>query len=252
MVLYHDSNFLHLFFLISKRELHLKQTMRFTILLLLIMNIWCGTLYAQKRRPFNGILLELDGKPINRARVYVRTPKDYSLTNKKGEFGLTDIAPTDTLKILIKKKIFSIPVEGRRSMIIRLADEKKFNVEEDERLISLGFSFVPRRERTVPGNFISGDDLRRSGANTLLAALQGRVPGLNIEGSHGNEEVNIRGTRTIMGNSTPLYFIDDIKVPSFEGLNLNDIDYVEIMKEASAYGSEGSNGAIIVHTYLSK
>ena len=226
--------------------------MRLTILFLLFITLCGGSLHAQRKTPFNGILLQLDGTPIKNARIYAKTPRDYALTNKKGEFGLTDIAPTDTLNVLIKKRLYRIPVEGRRSMIIRLADENKFNVEEDKRLVSLGFSFVPRRERTTPGNFISGDELRRSGANTLLAALQGRVPGLNIGGIQGNEEVNIRGTRTIMGSSTPLYFIDNIKVPSFEGLSLNDVDYVEIMKEASAYGSEGGNGAIIVHTYIAK
>lgn len=140
-------------------------------------------------------------------------------------------------------------------MVIRLADETVSKVEEDERLVSLGFSFVPRRERTTPGNFISGDELRRSGYSDVLSALQGRVPGLNIvgaSGTHGEQDVNIRGTRTIKGSSTPLYFIDSVKVPSFEGLSMNDIDYVEVMKEASAYGSEGGNGAIIVHTYIGK
>ena len=119
----------------------------------------------------------------------------------------------------------------------------------------MGFSFVSRRERTIPGNFISGDELRRSGYHDVLSALQGRVPGLNITGSEqrgADRDINIRGTRTIKGNSTPLFFIDSVKVPSFEGVSLNDIDYVEVMKEAAAYGSEGSNGAIIVHTYIGK
>lgn len=229
--------------------------MRFLILLIACCALMVNDVSAQRRVPFNGILLDLVGGPIKKARVYVRSPKDYSLTNKKGEFGLTDVTPGDTIKVLVKKRIYHIPVEGRKSMVIRLADETVSKVEEDERLVSLGFSFVPRRERTTPGNFISGDELRRSGYSDVLSALQGRVPGLNIvgaSGTHGEQDVNIRGTRTIKGSSTPLYFIDSVKVPSFEGLSMNDIDYVEVMKEASAYGSEGGNGAIIVHTYIGK
>lgn len=210
---------------------------------------------ALARVPFNGVLLTLQGEPIKNARVFVKSPRDYALTNKKGEFGLTDIAPTDTLNVLVKKQLYRIPVDGKRSMRIRLADEKNVQTEEDQQLVDIGFSYVPRRERTTPSNFISGDDLRRSGCTNVLAALQGRVPGLNIttNGTMGDaEEISMRGTRTIKGNSTPLFFIDTMKVPSFEGLSINDVDYVEVMKEASVYGSEGANGAIIVHTYIAR
>lgn len=229
--------------------------MRFLILLFVCCALAVNDVSAQRKIPFNGILLDLSGEPVRKARVFVKSPRDYALTDKKGHFGLTDVATGDTIKVLVKKRLYHIPVEGRKSMVIRLADETVSKVEEDERLVSLGFSFVPRRERTTPGNFISGDELRRSGYHDLLSALQGRVPGLNIAGGggfHGEQDVNIRGTRTIKGNSTPLYFIDSMKVPSFEGLSLNDVDYVEVMKDASAYGSEGSNGAIIVHTYIAK
>lgn len=214
---------------------------------------FCMSAYC--RVPFNGVLLTLQGESIKNARVYVKSPRDYALTNKKGEFGLTDVAPADTLNVLVKKQLYRIPVDGRRSMKIRLADEKNIQAEEDQQLVDIGFSYVPRRERTTPGNFISGEDLRRSGRTDVLSALQGRVPGLNISTNGnlgGGEEVSMRGTRTIKGDSTPLFFIDTMRVPSFEGLSLNDVDYVEVMKDASAYGSEGANGAIIVHTYIAK
>lgn len=226
--------------------------------LLAIITIACFSLVgaqAQSKTAFNGILLDLSGAPIKRAHVYVKTKYDYALTNKKGEFGLVNVNPGDTLKIELKKKLYMVPVEGKRSVIIRLGDERNIQTTEDQGLIDQGFSFVPRRERTTPGNFISGDDLRRSGYHDVLSALQGRVPGLNIAGSDqrgAEKDINIRGTRSIKGGSTPLFFIDSVKVPSFEGLSLNDVDYVQVMKEASAYGSEGGNGAIIVHTYSGK
>lgn len=217
--------------------------------------LWNGA-RAQRKTPFNGILLDLSGFPIGKAHVYVKSERDYTLTDKRGEFGLTDVMPDDTLKIVTKKKLYVLPVNGMRSAVIRLGDEKNIQAKEDAGLIDLGFSFVSRRERTVPANFIGGDDLRRSGYHDVLSALQGRVPGLDITGNGAagmsDKEVDIRGTRTIKGNSTPLFFIDSMKVPSFEGISLNDIDYVEVMKDASAYGSDGSNGAIIVHTYMGK
>lgn len=229
---------------------------RLSIILILLAALFTNDASAERKVPFNGILLDLAGNPIRKARIYVKSARDYTTTTKKGEFGLTDVMANDTLKVLVNKRLYQIPVEGKRSMIIHLANETGFTTEEDERLISLGFSFVSQRERTTPGNFISGEELRRSGYRDIMSALQGRVPGLDITGGGGiqrdNYDVSIRGTRSIMGSSTPLFFIDSVKVPSFEGLSLNDVDYVEIMKEGSAYGSEGANGAIIVHTFMGK
>lgn len=77
---------------------------------------------AQRKVAFNGLLTDGLGKPIKGAHIYVHTSKDYALTNKKGQFGLTNVFPNDTLKILIKKKLYLVPVDGKKSMKIRLAD----------------------------------------------------------------------------------------------------------------------------------
>lgn len=206
---------------------------------------------AQQISAFNGILMDMSGKPVKRAHVWVRSERDYALTDGKGRFGLTNVNTADTLYVSIKKQRFSIPIGGRKSMRIKLADIGP-EVEEDQQLVDWGFGFVSRREHTGVSNYIGGDELRHSGQHDVLSALQGRVAGLNVTGSGGfgggQQDVSMRGTRTILGNSTPLFLIDGVVVPSFEGLNLNDVDYVEVMKDASIYGSDGGNGAIIVHT----
>jgi outer membrane receptor for ferrienterochelin and colicin len=182
----------------------------------------------------------------------VKSERDYALTDSKGRFGLTDVKAMDTLHVSLKKHTWAIPVSGRKSLRICLAGTGVVKqADEDGQLVDLGFGFVSRREHTGGSNFIGGDELRRSGQNDVLSALQGRVPGLSITGlgSMGNQQqVNMRGERSFTADSTPLYLIDTVVVPSFEGLSLNDVDYVEIMKEASVYGSQGANGAIIVHT----
>lgn len=223
---------------------------RIMIAFLLCLSAICGQ--AQQKSAFNGVLTNLAGKPVKRAYVWVKNERDYALTDNKGRFGLTNVKANDTLRIRIKKDVFAVPVNGRKSLRIQLAYAGQTKAEEDQQLVSLGFGFVSRREHTGVSNYISGDDLRRSGQNDVLSALQGRVPGLNITGTGGmggkNQSVNIRGERSFTADSTPLYLIDGVVVPSFEGINLNDVDYVEIMKEANIYGSNGANGAIIVHT----
>lgn len=150
------------------------------ILLLFLLLLICLGVNAQDKIPFNGLLLDIAGKPIKRARIYVRAPRDYALTDRQGRFGLTNVMYDDTLKILIKKKLYCVPVDGKKSMSIRLADEKNIQTKEDQQLIDWGFGYISRREHTGVSNIISGDDLRKSGYNDIISALQGRIPGLNV------------------------------------------------------------------------
>lgn len=231
------------------------KTMNKHLLVLLGLCLFSLGLCAQGNIPFNGIVTDASGKPVKNARVWVKSPRDYAQTDKQGRFGLTNVSATDTLHISVKKEAFLVPVAGKRSAIVRLtAANGSAEASEDKQLVDVGFGFVSRREHTGTSNYIAGDELRRSGQQDVLSALQGRVPGLQITGTGGyggaNQQVSMRGERSIMGASTPLFLIDGVVVPSFEGLNLNDVDYVEVMKEASTYGSNGANGAIVVHTKM--
>lgn len=225
------------------------------IILSLLLCLSCIATNAQRKVPFNGLLLDALGKPIKNARIYTINPRNYALSTSEGRFGLTDVSANDTLRILIKKRIYKIPTDGKKSIIINLSDEKNITSREDAELINLGFGYVSRREYSGVSNIITGDELRKGGYQSVISALQGRIPGLDITGSYnsfsaGNQNISVRGTRSFMACSTPVFILDNMKVSSFEGVNLNDVDYVEVLKDASVYGSEGANGAIIVHTRI--
>lgn len=206
----------------------------------------------EARVPFNGQLFASDG-PVKNARVYVKTAKKYALTDKNGKFGLTDVLPTDTLKIKLKKskEIVKVPVEGRAGIVIYL-DGENISVKEDEEMVSIGYGWVPKRENLGANVGISGEELRKTGRRDILSALQGKVAGLNISGDGdpwgGGNTVNIRGQKSFNLSSTPLFLVDDVVVDSFAGINLQDVDYVEVLKDGGIYGSRGANGAILVYT----
>lgn len=227
--------------------------MRYLIIILIVWLLDCN-LSAHDRHSheaFNGLVVDMNDKPVKKARIYVRNPRNYTMSDKKGRFGLTDVMSTDTITVIVKKKVYNIPVDGRRSAVIRVTPDSIQSVEEDEQLVEWGFGYVSRREYTGVSNYISGEDLRRSGFHTVLEALQGRVPGLNINSTGadgGRIEANIRGTRSITDSGLPIFVLNDMVVPNFDGVHLNDVDYVEILKEAGVYGGGGSNGAIIVRT----
>lgn len=213
--------------------------------------IMLSTALAEEKIPFNGMVTDLTGKPLKGVRIYVKSENEYAKSDKKGRFGLTDVRPTDTLKMVYNHTLYIIPVEGKKSLRVKLADQLSYEAKEDQELIDWGYGYVKQRENTAPRAGISGEELRKSGYSNVLEALMGRVPGLNIVPSYlpGEEaSVNMRGINSINAPQTPLYLVDGVVVETLMNISVYMVDYVEILKDASIYGVRGANGAILVHT----
>lgn len=204
-----------------------------------------GSVYAQENtdEPFNGIISDFTGSPLKGAKVWTHDDRRYATSDKKGRFGLTNVQGTDTLHVRYKKVNYDIPVNGKKSARIRLANENPF-MEEDQELVDIGYGFVSKRECTISRGGISGEELVRTGKTFLLDALQGKVAGLYIS----NGKALIRGINSINASTEPLYIVDNVIVSDLDMVSIYDVDYVEVMKDAGIYGSRGANGAIIVRT----
>lgn len=198
--------------------------------------------------PFNGTISDIAGNPIRGARIYISKAR-VARSDKRGRFGLTNVEATDTLHIYYKKQIYDIPVQGRKSMRVRLGD--RLEAEEDQELVNWGYGFVKKRESLEVSSGISGDDLVRSGYSNLTQALQGRVPGLVVTGGSRpgeSAELNIRGTNSFYADQTPLFVVDGMIVDNIDYISVYEVERVEVLKEASIYGSRGANGAILITT----
>lgn len=227
---------------------------QFCIILSLILALSCFwepvSLVAQVKDgvPFNGLIMDVSGSPIRGARIYI-TPHLIARSDKKGRFGLTDVAPTDTIHIRYRKIQYDIPVEGRKSISIRLGDQ--LETREDEELVNWGYGYVKKRESLEVSSGITGEELIRSGQTSLLQALQGRIPGLYVTNSNrvGEEpSLNIRGINSLTADQTPLFVVDGTVVSTIEFVSLYDVERVEVLKDASIYGARGANGAILITT----
>lgn len=193
--------------------------------------------------PFNGIIEDALGNPLKGAKVWVIN-NWYAKSNKKGRFGLTNVSATDTLHVKYKSSQYDIPLEGRKSIRVRISDQMSFNAREDEELANTGYGFVKRRELNIPSSGISGEILIRTGKTNILDALQGLVPGLSVT----NGKAIIRGIGTLYGSTDPLFIVDNVEVSSLSYINVYEVDSVEVLKDGSIYGSKGGNGVIIVKT----
>lgn len=179
---------------------------------------------------------------------------------------------------------FHIPVSSENSVLVftfvgfmqkevKVGTDSSFNVTmtydnaDLDQVVVVGYGTSKRRDLTGSIYSVKPSMVTGQPTSNALEALQGRVPGLEIGRTSGaaGQGVNIqlRGNRTLAGNdrgipgsnSTPLFIIDGFQGGNIADLNPNDIESVEVLKDASAtaiYGWMGANGVIIVTTRRGK
>lgn len=213
----------------------------------------CLALHARQGTPLNGLVTDADGKALSKVKISLTGDTDRKTrTDRKGRFGLADVMPTDTLRLDYKGEAYAIPVEGRKHLrIVWYLERHTADAREDTTLVDIGYGLEKRKRYAGYSNGISGEELRKSGASTLLEALQGRIAGLRIStpnrpGDQG--DVLIQGTKSILASSTPLFVVDGMIVEDISSVSLYEVEHVEVMKDASIYGSRGANGAILIRT----
>lgn len=218
----------------------------FNILVAFVMG---ASVYAQDVA-FNGVVTDVVGAPLKKVKVYINDPKTYTFTNKKGEFGLTNVNANDTLRLVYKKATYEIPLEGKKSIRVRLGD--KLEAYDAPDLFNAGMDFISRREFTNSANRITGDQLRQEGYTNVMNALRGKVSGLSVNNSTGfgsqGGEFSMRGVSSMNASRPPLLLLDGVEVTSFDNVSIADVDYVEVIKDANSYGIRGSSGVIKVFT----
>ncbi len=218
------------------------------LLLITMAVLYTAASMAQGFVPFNGLLLDKAGKPIKNARIWVSSEDKFSKSDKKGRFGLTNVGADDTLKVRCFKQTYYIPVNGKRSMQIRILADEQVTAEESVKLLDYGASYVRQREYVGYNSQITGEELMRTGCTDILSALSGMIPGLSVteDFENGGYAVTIRSNGST--SATPLYIVDEIEVKSIDHIQLNQVAYVVVMKDAAIYGVRGGNGAIVVRT----
>ena len=135
---------------------------------------------------------------------------------------------------------------------INITMEPDNNVLDD--VVVVGYGTVKKRDLTGAVSSVKSDIITLTPSANPMAALQGRVAGLDISQTSGQPgaglNIQLRGNRSITASGTPLFLIDGMP-GDYSTINPNDIESIEVLKDASStavYGSEGSNGVIIITT----
>lgn len=199
-----------------------------------------AAMYAYE--PFNGRLVDINGKPKKGVKVYVNNPRHYVKSDKEGEFELADVKSTDTLHAVVNEMVYDIPVNKSRGMRIIVINDIATTGNEEQEEINVGTGSVKKRDYLGPYSGVTHEQLVATGETDLIQAMRGLVPGVQVVG----ENLSIRNSMSVNAPSDPLWVIDGSESTIAPSLTVMEVERVEILKDGAGYGTRGANGVIIV------
>lgn len=205
---------------------------------------------AQQTRNISGRVLDAQGQPVIGATVQNMTTKAGAMTDYDGRFSI-EAESGQTLQVyMLGYKDASVKVTSANNVEIVLTEDS----EMLEETVVVGYATQKKINVTGAVASVSGETLERRPVTSVMSALQGADPSMNITAGSGNpvagHDINIRGVPSVNGGS-PLILIDGVPGVSLSYLNAADIESVSILKDASAsavYGAKASAGVILVTT----
>lgn len=227
---------------------------------------------AQNTKTITGTITNNTGEPLVGASVVVKGSAEGVSSDSKGEFKI--VAPANATLVFshVGYVLQEISVKDKTTLHISLMP----NSNELSQVVVIGYGTVKKSDLTGSVVSVKAEDLKDVPVTSFDQALQGRAAGVQVtqlSGKPGAEtSIRIRGTTSINAGNEPLYVIDGMLVNSDAGdmsvgvtlgprigalsaINPNDIESIEILKDASAtaiYGSRGANGVVIITTKRGK
>ena len=226
----------------------MKQAKRFLLSFLTLM--LCTVMYAQVE--ISGTVADVLGEPVLGATVKEKGTSNGTVTDFDGNFKIKVKEGTMLVFSYIGYQNQELP--AKKGMKVVMKDDNQLLNE----VVVTGYTTQRKADLTGAVSTVSVEEIAKQNENNPMKALQGRVPGMNISADgnpSGAASVRIRGNGSLDHND-PLYIIDG--VPTTAGmheLNGNDIESIQILKDAasaSIYGSRAANGVIIITTKKGK
>lgn len=212
--------------------------------------------FAQQRELKGTVTSSEDGATLPGVNIIIKGT---------GNGTVTDIDGNYRLMIPNEEAILVFSFIGYISQEAQITDQKEFNVVLDlniealEEVVVIGYGTQKKKEVTGAVGNVDGETLTRSATADLGTALQGQVAGVNVTASSGepgsSSNIVIRGLSSVTGNSAPLYVVDGIPYNGDPKLSMNEIESIDILKDAASaaiYGTRGAGGVILITTKQGK
>ncbi|MGK9125715.1 SusC/RagA family TonB-linked outer membrane protein [Olivibacter jilunii] len=200
-----------------------------------------------------GKVVDKEGLPLIAVSVLVKGTTTGTSTNNQGEFSLTLPAMPATLVFnYVGYKTREIPIDAPKRLSNVVLEEDATNLDE---VVVIGYGTVKKRDLTGAVTSVAREELTKLPTTNVMESVQGKAPGVDIVRQSGSAtsgvSITVRGNRSITAGNGPLFIVDGMQYSSIQDINPNDIESMEVLKDASStaiYGSRGANGVIIVTT----
>ncbi len=207
--------------------------------------------------PVSGKVVDDSSKALEGATVLEKGTKNSTLTSLGGTFQIN--VSSGKAKLLISfvgHEPLEIAVDNKKQLSVLL---KSVN-ENLSDVVVIGYATVKKKDVTGAVSGINQQDIKSRPVTTALEAMQGKVAGVDITSSERPGtlgDITIRGVRSLTASNSPLFVVDGIALSTgtIDNINPNDIESIDILKDASAtaiYGSRGANGVVIITTKTGK
>ncbi|MDE6098389.1 MAG: TonB-dependent receptor plug domain-containing protein, partial [Muribaculaceae bacterium] len=203
------------------------------------------------RRKVSGTVSDENGDAVIGASVMIAGTKDGVATDLDGNFTLDLPAGKDLVVSSVGYESRTVNV-GNRTHVDIILDEEKSLLDE---VVVVGYGTQRKSDITGSVSSVKASELQVAPVASAAEALQGRVAGVVVQNTSGDPSgstsIRIRGSNSLTYGNDPLVIIDGVQDASLGSLNPNQIESMEVLKDAAAlsiYGSRGANGVIIVTT----
>lgn len=212
-----------------------------------------GEIKAQNVKEISGTVTDSKGELVISGTVKVKHTTTATITDINGKYKIS--APTNGTLVFsyLGYQTKEVPVSSISGNTLDVVLQEESNMLDE--LVVVGYGTMRKSDLTGSVSTTKGKDIIKQQSFSALEGLKGKAAGVNIftnTGQPGGEmRVIIRGISTINASASPLYIVDGVAMSDFNLLNPNDIESIEVLKDASAaaiYGARGANGVIMVTT----
>lgn len=227
-------------------------------LTLLSLSLVLSTTVFAQNRTITGKVTDSDGYPLPGAVVMAEKESSTgAVTDNDGTYSITVPASVKSLRFsMLGYNEQVLPIGSKNVLDVILSDSALLL----EQSVSIGYAKVKRKDMTGSTVSVSGGELASVPVTTAAQALTGKAAGVNIvtqSGAPGADiNITVRGGTSITQSTTPLYIVDGFVMENgLREIDINDIESIDVLKDASAtaiYGAQGSNGVILINTKSGK
>lgn len=205
------------------------------------------------KKTVTGVVKDTSG-PIIGVNILEKGTSNGTITDFDGKFTL-QVAPDAVLVVTYVGYLSrEIKVTNEKTLMITMKED----TQTLDELVVVGYGTVKKSDLTGSVSSVRAEDITKIATNSPVAALQGRAAGVSVSLGSGSPDatasIQIRGVGT-PNDSSPLYVVDGFPMSDINHLSPNDIESIEILKDASAcaiYGSRGANGVVVITTKKGK